>query len=48
MSRNDNKNTGNRSPWTLKRVAAIAGIILLAGLYLLTFISACIGTEITG
>ena len=48
MSGNDNKNTGNRSPWTLKRVAAIAGIILLAGLYLLTFISACIGTESTG
>ena len=48
MSGNDNKSTGEKAPWTVKRAAAVAGIVLLAGLYLLTFISACIGTDASG
>ena len=44
----DKTETTGKSPWTAKRVAAIIGIILLAGLYLLTFISALIGTESSG
>ena len=37
-----------RVPWTAKRVAAVAGIVLLVGLYVLTFVSALIGTESSG
>ena len=37
-----------KSSWTVKRVAAVIGIVLLLGLYLLTFISALIGTEASG
>lgn len=37
-----------RAPWTAKRVAAVAGIVLLVGLYVLTFVSALIGTESSG
>lgn len=48
MSGNDKKDAGGKAPWTAKRVAAVAGIVLLVGLYLLTFISACIGTESSG
>ena len=44
----DKTETTGKSPWTAKRVAAIIGIILLAGLYLLTFISALIGTDSSG
>ena len=44
----DKKETAGKSPWTAKRVAAIIGIVLLAGLYVLTFISALIGTESSG
>ena len=44
------KNSGadNKAPWTAKRVAAVIGIVLLAGLYVLTFVSALIGTESVG
>ena len=44
----DKTETAGKSAWTAKRVAAIIGIVLLAGLYLLTFISALIGTEASG
>ncbi len=37
-----------KSAWTAKRVAAIIGIVLLVGLYLLTLVSAIIGTEGSG
>ena len=37
-----------RAPWTAKRVAAVIGIVLLVGLYLLTLVSALIGTESSG
>ena len=36
------------APWTAKRVAAIIGIVLLVGLYVLTLVSALIGTESSG
>ena len=37
-----------RAPWTAKRVAAVIGIVLLVGLYVLTFVGALIGTESSG
>ena len=48
MSGQTNGNPDGRSPWTAKRVAAIIGIILLVALYVLTFVSALIGTESAG
>ena len=42
------KNPGGEEkkyPWTAKRAAAAAGIVLLAALYVLTLVSALIGTE---
>ena len=44
----DKTETAGKSPWTAKRVAAIIGIVLLVGLYLLTLISALIGSEDSG
>ena len=35
-------------PWTAKRIAAIIGIVLLVALYVLTLVSAFIGSEGTG
>ncbi len=29
-----------KSPWTLRRIAAIAAIVLLVGMYLVTFVAA--------
>ena len=40
--------TAGKASWTAKRIAAIIGIVLLVGLYLLTLISALIGTEDSG
>ncbi len=37
-----------KAPWTARRIAAVIGIVLLVGLYLLTFISALMGTEGSG
>ena len=48
MSGQTNGNPDGRSPWTAKRVAAIIGIVLLVALYVLTFVSALIGTESAG
>ena len=48
MSGQTNGNPDGRSPWPAKRVAAIIGIILLVALYVLTFVSALIGTESAG
>ena len=44
----DKTEMAGKAPWTAKRIAAIIGIVLLVGLYLLTFISALIGTEASG
>ena len=44
----DKTETAGKSSWTAKRVAAIIVIVLLVGLYLLTFISALMSTESTG
>ena len=44
----DKTETAGKSSWTAKRVAAIIGIVLLVGLYLLTFISALMSTGSTG
>ena len=51
MSGNTNPGSANgngKAPWTAKRIAAVIGIVLLAALYVVTFISACIGTESAG
>lgn len=40
----ENKNTEEKTPGTVKRVAAVIGIVLLVGLYVLTFVSALLGT----
>ena len=40
----ENKNEQEKAPSTVKRVAAVIGIVLLVGLYLLTFVSAFLGT----
>lgn len=37
-----------KAPWTARRVAAIIGIIILVALYVVTLISALIGTEGAG
>ena len=37
-----------KAPWTAKRVAAIIGIVLLVALYVITFISALLGSEGAG
>ena len=37
-----------QSPWTAKRVAAVIGIVLLVALYVVTLVSAFIGTEGAG
>ena len=37
-----------KAPWNARRVAAIIGIVLLVALYVMTFISALIGTEGAG
>ena len=37
--------TQQKAPWTAKRVAAVIGIVLLVALYVLTLVSALIGTE---
>ena len=46
------KSTGNKkeqkAPWTAKRVAAIIGIVLLVALYVITFVSAFLGSEGAG
>lgn len=44
----ENKNEQEKAPSTVKRVAAVIGIVLLVGLYLLTFVSAFLGTESSG
>ena len=44
----ENKNTEEKTPGTVKRVAAVIGIVLLVGLYVLTFVSALIGTGGSG
>ena len=44
MSTNEKEKSGQKAPWTAKRVAAVAGIVLLVGMYLVTFVSALIGT----
>ena len=44
----DNNGAEKKYTWTAKRVAAVIGIVLLVGLYVLTFISALIGTESSG
>lgn len=43
----DNKKE-QKAPWTAKRVAAIIGIVLLAALYVITFVSAFLGSEGAG
>ncbi len=48
MSGKDNKKADTKAPWTAGRVAAIVAIVLLVGLYLLTFLSALMGTESSG
>ena len=46
------KSTGNKkeqkAPWTAKRVAAIIGIVLLVALYVITLVSAFLGSEGSG
>ena len=44
----ENKNEQEKAPSTVKRVAAVIGIILLVGLYLLTFVSAFLGSDSSG
>ena len=44
----ENGNAPEKAPWTAKRVAAVIGIVLLVGLYILTFVSALIGTGGSG
>ena len=39
---------GDKYPWTAKRIAAVIGIVLLAAMYVVTLISALIGTESAG
>lgn len=47
-SNKQQKTEEKKYPWTAKRVAAVVGIVLLVAMYLITFISACIGTESAG
>ena len=47
MSTNEKPNagaSGQKAPWTAKRIAAVAGIVLLVAMYVVTLISALIGT----
>ena len=44
----ENGNAPEKAPWTAKRVAAVIGIVLLVGLYVLTFVSALLGTAGSG
>ena len=44
----ENGNKPEKAPWTAKRVAAVIGIVLLVGLYVLTFVSALLGTAGSG
>lgn len=47
MSTNEKPNagaSGQKAPWTVKRIAAVAGIVLLVAMYVVTLISALIGT----
>ena len=46
--RKDEEKAAEKAPWTARRIAAVIGIVLLVGLYLLTFISALMGTEGSG
>lgn len=43
--RKDAGKAAEKASWTARRIAAVVGIVLLVGLYLLTFISALMGTE---
>ncbi len=36
----DQKKSPKKSPWTLKRIAAIVGIVLLAGMYVTALVAA--------
>ena len=36
--------SGQKAPWTARRVAAVVGIVLLVAMYVVTLISALIGT----
>lgn len=47
MSTNEKPNagaSGQKAPWTVKRIAAVAGIVLLVAMYVLTLVSALMGT----
>ena len=51
MSTNEKPNagaSGQKAPWTVKRIAAVAGIVLLVAMYVVTFVSALIGTPGAG
>lgn len=51
MGTNDKTKQGassEKAPWTAKRIAAVIGIVLLAAMYVVTFISALIGTPTAG
>ena len=51
MSTNEKPNTGasgQKAPWTLKRAAAVAGIVLLVAMYVVTLVSALMGTPGAG
>ena len=51
MSTNEKPNagaSGQKAPWTAKRIAAVAGIVLLVAMYVVTFVSALIGTPGAG
>ena len=51
MSTNEKPNagaSGQKAPWTVKRIAAVAGIVLLVAMYVVTLISALIGTPGAG
>ncbi len=39
------ENTGNETGSRIRRIAALAGVVLLAGLYLVTFVLAVLGNE---
>ena len=43
----DNKKE-QKAPWTAKRIAAVIGIVLLVALYVLTLVSAFLGTDGAG
>ena len=45
---NSQNKSEQKAPWTARRVAALIGIVILVALYVMTFISALIGTEGAG